>query len=164
MVPSYNGPSSFLLFSKYNNYANAGNDSGDGVNRVALLDPNSTQVDAHASSNGMLIMREVLTVIGPTPDPENRSASLPYAVREWCINTAAVNPATNSVFVPSEDGHIYRWNLATNSFAEAVELTEGIGEPYVPTVIGPGGVVYTLNGGILFALGSLNNVSISVTS
>src|SRR5439155_19632047 len=77
MVPSYNGPSSFLLFSKYNNYANAGNDSGDGVNRVALLDPNSTQVDAHASSNGMSIMREVLTVIGPTADPENRSASAP---------------------------------------------------------------------------------------
>ena len=53
----------------------------------------------------MLIMREVLTVIGPTPDQENRSPSLPLAVREWCINTAAVNPATKSVFAPSEDGH-----------------------------------------------------------
>src|SRR5205823_4871054 len=37
MVPSYTGTSSYLLFSKYNNYANSGNDSGDGVNRVALL-------------------------------------------------------------------------------------------------------------------------------
>ena len=89
MVPSYTGPSSYLLLTKYNNYANAGNDSADGVNRVALLDPNATEVDAHASSNGMLIMREVLTVIGPTADKENRSASLPYAVREWCINTPA---------------------------------------------------------------------------
>jgi hypothetical protein len=104
MVPSYGGTSSYLLFTKYNNHANAGTDSADGVNRVALLDPNATQVDAHTSSNGMLIMREVLTVIGPTADQENRSASLPYAVREWCINTAAVNPATNSVFFPSEDG------------------------------------------------------------
>ena len=94
MVPSYTGTSSYLLFTKYNNYANAGNDSGDGVNRIALLDPNATQVDAHASSNGMLIMREVLTVIGPTAAVETRSASLPDAVREWCINTAAVNPAT----------------------------------------------------------------------
>jgi len=80
-----------------------------------LLDPNATQVDAHSSSGGMLIMREVLTVIGPTPDQENRSPSLPLAVREWCINTAAVNPETDSVFMPSEDGHIYRWNLASNS-------------------------------------------------
>jgi hypothetical protein len=65
MVPSYTGTSSYLLFSKYNNYAGAGTDSADGVNRIALLDPNATQVDAHASSNGMLIMREVLTVGWP---------------------------------------------------------------------------------------------------
>src|SRR5262249_29091186 len=164
MVPSYSGPSSYLLFSKYNNYANAGNDSGDGVNRVALLDPNATQVDAHASSNGMLIMREVLTVIGPTADPENRSASLPYAVREWCINTAAVNPATNSVFVPSEDGHIYRWDLVRNSLTQFLQLNAGIGEPYVPSIIGPDGTIYTLNGGTLSAMGSPNGVGVSLTS
>src|SRR5579862_5747140 len=122
MVPSYTGTSTYLLFSKYNNYADGGNDNGDGINRIALLDPNATQVDAHASSNGMLIMREVLTVIGPTADKENRSASLPYAVREWCIDTPAINPATNSVFIPSEDGHIYGWNLATNSLSQFVQL------------------------------------------
>ena len=57
-----------------------------------------------------------------------------------------------------EDGHIYRWNLVTNSFTQTITLTEGIGEPYVPTVIGPDGIVYTLNGGTLFALGSLSGV------
>ena len=164
MVPSYAGPSSYLIFTKYNNYANAGGDSADGVNRIALLDPNVTQVDAHASSNGMLIMREVMTVIGPTADDENRSASLPYAVREWCINTAAINPATNSVFTPSEDGRIYRWNLVSNALTQFVQLSSGIGEPYIPTVIGPDGTVFTLNGGTLFALGSLNGVGISLTS
>ena len=80
----------------------------------------------------MLIMREVLTVIGPTADPENRSASLPYAVREWCINTAAVNPATHSVFVPSEDGRIYRWDLVSNSLTQFLQLNPGIGEPSFP--------------------------------
>ena len=164
MVPSYTGTSTYLLFTKYNNYANAGNDSADGVNRIALLDPNATQVDAHASSNGMLIMREVLTVIGPTADKENRSASLPNAVREWCIDTPAVNPATNSVYIPSEDGHIYSWNLASNSLTQFLQLNAGIGLPYVPTIIGPDGQVYTLNGGTLSAMGSLSGVGIALTS
>ncbi len=164
MVPSYTGTSSYLLFSKYNNYANAGGDSGDGVNRIALLDPNATQVDAHTSSNGMLIMREVLTVIGPTPDKEFRSASLPNAVREWCINTAAVNPATNSIFVPSEDGHIYSWNVASNSLTQFLQLNAGVGLPYVPSLIGPDGQVFTLNGGTMSAIGSVSGVGIALTS
>lgn len=164
MVPSYTGTSTYLLFSKYNNYANAGNDSADGVNRIALLDPHATQVDAHASSSGMAIMREVLTVIGPTADKDNRGASLPNAVREWCINTPAVNPATNSVFMPSEDGHLYRWNLVTNSLDQFLNLNVGIGLPYVPTLIGPDGQVYTLNGGTISAMGSHSGVGIALTS
>lgn len=162
MAPSYAGSSPYLIFAKYNNYANVGMDSGDGVNRIALLDPNATEVEPHASSNGMLVMREVQTVAGPTPDAGN--STIPDAAREWCINAAAVNPATGSIFTPSEDGHIYRWDLATNSLSQAVALTQGVGEPYVPTVIGPDGVVYTLNGGTLFALGGLDGVRITLSS
>jgi Bacterial Ig-like domain (group 3)/Divergent InlB B-repeat domain len=159
MVPLYTGSSTYLIFSKYNNYATG---DGDGVNRIALLDPNATQIDPHPSANGLVEMREVLTAIGPKPESED--SSFPYAVREWCINTAAVNPATNSVFAPSEDGHLYRWNLATNSLEQAAVLTSGIGEPYVPTVIGPDGTVYTLNGGTLFALGGLTGVRVTLAS
>jgi len=162
MVPSYQGTSSYLLFVKYNNYA--GFEDADGVNKIALLDPNATQIDPHSSADGLVEMREVLTAIAPTPDKNWLSTQYPHAVREWCINTAAVNPATNSIFTPSEDGHIFRWNVATNSFAQAVPLTAGIAEPYVPTVIGPGGIVYTLNGGTLFALGSLNGVDVALAS
>ena len=161
MVPSYQGTSTYLIFCKYNNYAF---DDGDGVNRIALLDPNATQIDPHSSATGLVEMREVLTITGPTPDQDVLSTQFPYAVREWCINTAAVNPATNSIFTPSEDGHIYRWNLATNSLSQAVTLTSGIGEPYVPTIIGPSGIVYTLNGGTLFALGGLNGVGVTLVS
>jgi hypothetical protein len=107
-------------------------------------------------------MREVLTVIGPTPDAEN--PNIPLAVREWCINAAAVNPATNSVFFTSEDGHSYRWNLVTNTLDQAVVLNPGIGQPYVPTVIGPDGTVYTLNGGTFFALGTNPGVNVTITS
>ena len=163
MVPSYTGPSSYLLFSKYNNYA-----SGDGnaINRVALLDPGTTQRDPHASANGLLEMREVLTAIGCTPDPEYITSTnpLPLAVREWCINTAAVNPTTRSVFAPSEDGHLYRWNLAANSLDEIVTLDPGVGEPYVPTVIGPDGTVFTLNAETLFAIGNPTNYSVAIYS
>jgi hypothetical protein len=160
MVPSYSGASAYLLVSKYNNYANV--TDGNGINQIAILDPNATQTDFHPTAPGQVEMREVMTIIGPTPDPEN--PTVPNAIREWCINTPTVNPATNSVFVPSEDGHIYRWNLAENSITQSVALTAGIGEPYVPTVIGPDGTIYTLNGGYLFALGGPGNFSVTIDS
>lgn len=162
MVPSYHGTSTYLLFNKYNNYAGVGD--GDGINRIALLDPNGTQIDSHPSANGLVEMREVLTVIGCTPDPQYQGATLRYAVREWCINTAAVNPATQSVFAPSEDGRLYRWDLGLNSLTEAFTLGLGISAPYVPTVIGPDGSVYTINGSKLFALGSFTNVAVLLFS
>ena len=158
-VPSYTGPSSYLLFCKYNDYVAA---DGSGVNRVALLDPNSTQIDPHPTAAGLVEMREVLTVIAPTPDEEQ--PGVPNAVKEWCINAPAVNPATNSVFFNSEDGHAYRWNLATNSLDQAIILNQGIGQPYVPTVIGPDGTVYTLNGGSLFALGNQPDLNYRLVS
>jgi hypothetical protein len=161
MVPSYQGPSSYLIFAKYNNYAFS---DGDGVNRIALLDPNTTQLDPHTSAAGLVEMREVFTIIGPTPDTDNLSGTRPYAVREWCINTAAVNPATNSIFVPNENGHVHRWNLATNSLSQAASIGPGIGQPYVPTIIGPDGTIYTMNGGTMFALGNLNGVGVSLVS
>jgi len=158
-VPSYSGTSSYLLFSKYNDYPFG---DGSGVNKVALLDPNDTQIDHHSSALGLVEMREVLSVIGPTPD--FNSPGVPKAVREWCINAPAVNPATNSVFFDSEDGHLYRWNLLTNSLDQAVALTQGLGQPYVPTVMGPDGTVYTLNGGNFFALGSRPGVDVTISS
>jgi hypothetical protein len=157
MVPSYSGTSTYLLFSKYNNYAGGG---GDGINRMALLDPNAAQTDVHY--NNLAEMREVQTVIGCTPD--SQGPLYPYAVREWCINTAAVNPHTMSVYAPSEDGRIYRWNLAANTLAEVFTLGNGVSAPYVPTAIGPDGTVFTLNGTKLFALGSLTNLAMTIFS
>jgi len=154
------GSSSYRLFVKYNDYATA---DGSGVNRVALLDPNSTQIDPHSSAPGLVEMREVITVIAPTPDPESQPA-FPYAVKEWCINAPAVNPSTNSIFFNNEDGRAYRWNLTNNSLDQAITLNQGIGQPYVPTVISPDGTVYTLNGGTLFALGNNPEVKVTLSS
>jgi len=156
-VPSYAGTSSYLVFSKYNDYA--GLDGGSGVNRIAVLDPNATMVEPHASSNGILVMKEVLTVAGPTPDPDY-FPQYPNAVREWCINAAAVDPVTKAVMANSEDGKLYRWDLATNTLSEAITLSPGVGEAYTSTQIGPDGTVYATNAAILNAVG--HDVTVAV--
>lgn len=145
-VPSYLGASPYLLFVKYNDYAQIG---GDGVNRIALLDPSDQMLDP---ISGIPVMREVIAVAGPTPDTE-LTALWPNAVREWCINTAAVDPITGSILANSEDGLLYRWNLATGALSESIVLTAGLGEAYTPTVIGPDGTVYAVNNATLFAVG-----------
>jgi len=150
-VPSYGGTSAYLIFTKYNDYA--GLDGGDGVNRMMVLDPNDTMVEPHASSNGVLVMKEILGIAGATPDPEH-TAQFPNAVREWCINDAAVDPITRSILANSEDGKLYRWDLTTNTLAPGISLSPGIGEAYTPTVIGPDGTVYAINWAILNAVGT----------
>jgi hypothetical protein len=140
LVPSYQGSSSYLLMTKYNNYANAG---GNGSNKIAILDPMNSQTDTVSSA---MVMKEVLTIAGPTPN------TIP-GVREWCINTAAVDPFTKSVLANNEDGKLYRWDLTSNTLSETNVLTTGIGEAYTPTLIGVDGTVYAINNGILFAVG-----------
>ena len=98
-------------------------------------------------------MKEVLTIAGVTADSD-QVATYPNAVREWCINSAAVDPATHSVLANSEDGKIYRWDLHSNTFTEVVTLTSGVGEAYTPTLIAGDGRVYAINNAILFAVGS----------
>jgi hypothetical protein len=141
MAQSYTGTSPYLLMTKYNDYAGAG---GTGENRIAILDPGAAET---YSITGSKVMNEVLTILGPTP------ATGEAGVKEWCINSAAVDPATNSVFAGSEDGKLYRWNLANNTFSQSIVLTPGLGEAYTPTTIGPDGTVYAINNATLFAIG-----------
>lgn len=155
MIPSYSGSSAYLLMTKYNNYAGAG---GDGVNKLAIVDPQDTMVDP---VTGKTVMKEVLTIAGVTPD-EEFVGSFPQAVREWCINTAVVDPQTNSVLANSEDGKLYRWDLTSNSFTQVITLTPGIGEAYTPTVVGVDGTVYAINNATLFAVrGTRNRLDVS---
>jgi hypothetical protein len=147
-VASYTGSSSYLILTKYNNYAGAG--SGKGNNKVAVLDPNAS-MDDPVSGAAVQVMQEVITIMGQTPDP---TVSFPGAVREWCINTVAIDPVTNAAIVNSEDGTVYRWNFATNTFTQRLQLTSGRGEAYTPTVIGVDGTVYAINDAILFAIGN----------
>ena len=143
LVASYHGSSSYLLVTKYNNYSDGGI-GGDGSNKVAVLDPRATETDP---VTGASVMKEILTIVGPTPNTGQPG------VREWCINTAAVDPFTKSVLVNNEDGKMYRWDLTSNTLSETFTLTTGVGEAYTPTLIGVDGKVYAVNNAILFALG-----------
>jgi hypothetical protein len=145
LVPSYLGTSEYLVMTKYNDYAGVG---GDGANRLAILDPNDTMTDP---ISGIPVMTAVMTALGPTPDWD--FPSVPTARREWCLNTGVVDPVTGAVFANSADGAFYRWDLATNTLSESIQLTTGIGEAYTPTLIGPDGTVYAINDAKLFAVG-----------
>jgi hypothetical protein len=167
MVPSYHGTSPYLVFSKYNNYVagETGSSGGDGVNKVAVLDPFATQADPNNDSDGSLqVMRGVLTMPGPTPDTYWVNQGYTNARREWCINDTVVDPRTKSILVNSEDGNVYRWDLVSDTLTQAVNVTVGIGEPYTPTLVGPEGIVYVINGGSLFALGGLTHMSLTNVS
>jgi hypothetical protein len=143
MVPQYAGTSGYLLALKYNSYGGVG--TGDGQHRVAIVDPNATQVDRFSNA---LVMREVITVLGPSPDPGYLGG-----VEEWCINTAAVDPQTASVLMNSEDGYLYRWHLPSNTLSERIGLNNGYAQSYTPTAIGPDGRVYAVNNARLFSIG-----------
>jgi hypothetical protein len=142
MVPSYAGTSTYLLAQKYNNYRGVG--SGDGLNRLAVLDPRGTQADPIVA--GVTVMREVLTILGPTQDGNTTGR------REWCINTMASDPMRNSILANNEDGRMYRWDLSTNTLAQSIQLTNGIGQAYTPTLVGADGTVFAIADATLYAI------------
>ena len=144
-MPSYAGPSSYLLLVKYNNYYGAG--SGDGINQMAVIDPQAAQADRFVPA--VTVMQDVLRITGPTADPGTVGG-----VREWCVNTAAVDPATGSVLVNNEDGRLYRWHLGSNTLSQGVRMNDGVGQAYTCTVVGPTGLVYAINNAQLHAVGS----------
>lgn len=143
MVPSYTGTSTYLLAQKYNNYVGVG--TGDGLNRMAVLDPKASQADPVVPS--VQVMREVLTILGPTLD-----GSAANSRREWCINTMAADPLRRSVLANNEDGVLYRWDLGTNTLSQSVRLNNGLGQAYTPTLVGADGAVYAISNAILYSI------------
>ncbi len=142
-IPSYKGSSTYLLMTKYNSYLGLG--GGTGQNKIAILDPNAMQLDEYISTP-VEVMLEVQTVLGPTPNPNG-------GVYEWCINSAAVDTASGAVIAGSEDGHVYRWNLASNTLSVGLLLNPPQPEAYTPSLAGPNGMVYSINNATLYAIG-----------
>ena len=143
-VPSYHGTSRYLILTKYNNYIGIG---GDGHNKIAILDPFNSQTDPQTNS---LVMKEVISVLGVTPDGDGVGAK----VREWCVNSSAIDVAGKCALLNSEDGKCYRWDFRTNTLAQTLALTAGIGEAYTTTIIGPNGRGYAISNASLYVVGS----------
>ena len=146
-VPSYTGGSSYLVLTKYNNYKGTG--TGDGVNKVAVLDPNASQQDEY-STTPVSVMKEVITVTGVTSDA---SPGFPNAVKDWCINSAVIDASNKAAIINSEDGVVYHWDFTSNSLTASLRLTAGRGEAYTPTAVGVDGTAFAINDAILFAVG-----------
>lgn len=143
MVPSYTGTSTYLLAQKYNNYAGVG--TGLGLNQLAVLDLGASQADAITPS--VQVMREVLTILGPTLDAGSTTGR-----REWCINTMVTDPERKSILANNEDGILYRWDLTNNTFSQSVRLNTGLGQAYTPTWVGADGGVYAISNATLYAI------------
>jgi hypothetical protein len=143
-VPRYHGSSPYLLVSKYNNYLIGPH--GNGHNEVAVLDPRVSQKDPYANTR---TMKAVQTILSPVHEPKTPAG----ARYEWCINSAVVDTADDSVIVNSEDGIVYRWALRGNTLAEKLRLNNPRPEAYTPTIIGPDGTVYAINNATLYAIG-----------
>lgn len=71
---------------------------------------------------------------------------------EWCVNALAVD-ARGTVFVNSEDGHLYAINQG-GTLRDRLFLQAALGAAYTPLSLGADGKIYTQNAGHLFAVGS----------
>jgi len=161
-VPSYAGTSSYLILTKYNNYADPGC-WGDGKNRIAILDPNASesytvQYGSHYSTPNATgatytTMKEILTILGQTPNANLYSDGTPYdGYREWCINSAVVSSASKAAIINSEDGHCYYWDLTTGTVTSNLNLEPPTGEAYTPTTASADGISFAVNNAQLIAM------------
>ena len=71
---------------------------------------------------------------------------------EWCVNQPAID-VDGTAYLNGEDGVLYAFDRAGQVVGSAF-LDTALGAAYTPLSIGPGGIIYTQNNGVLFAVGA----------
>jgi hypothetical protein len=142
-LQGYHGSSSYLLVAKANNLRGLG--TGDGRNRLVLLDPAGTGTDPVLP--GVAVMSEIESLQAPTA-----VAGAGGGTYAWCVNAAVADVVGGAVFAANEDGYLYRWSLSTNTVSRVALAPPGT-QAYTPTIVGPNGLVLAMANGILFAVG-----------
>jgi hypothetical protein len=71
---------------------------------------------------------------------------------EWCVNQPALD-VEGTAYLNGEDGVLYAFDRAGNVVASTF-LDTALGAAYTPLSLGPEGIVYTQNNGVLFAIGA----------
>jgi len=70
---------------------------------------------------------------------------------EWCVNQPAIDGG-GSVYLNSEDGTLYGFDR-DGAVTGQIFLDTALGAAYTPVSIGPDGILYAQNNGVLFAVG-----------
>ncbi len=70
---------------------------------------------------------------------------------EWCVNQPAID-ANGVAYLNGEDGVLYSF-ARDGRVLGRIFLDTALGAAYTPLSIGPDGVIYTQNNGVLFAIG-----------
>jgi hypothetical protein len=112
-APRYHGTSPYLLVSKYNNHLGV-KPHGDGRNKVAVLDPRSSQKDPYANVQTMKAVQAILSPARtgsstagtwPATPWQRRSASTAHdprpTPRPSSVPTARSTPSTTPLSTPS---------------------------------------------------------------
>jgi hypothetical protein len=76
---------------------------------------------------------------------------------EWCVNQPALD-AAGVAYLNGEDGVLYAFDRDGHVLSE-IFLDTALGAAYTPLSIGPDGVVYTQNNGVLFAVGRASSAA-----
>jgi hypothetical protein len=71
---------------------------------------------------------------------------------EWCVNQPALD-VDGTAYLNGEDGVLYAFDRSGHVIGQ-VFLDTALGAAYTPLSLGPDGVVYTQNNGVLFAVGA----------
>ncbi len=130
----------YSIVTKDNHYSSS---DGDAYYDVTTLDADLEPEWSFRSNNTESCMRLPNDTIECIDDhPEGF---------EWCVNQPAID-AAGTAFLNGEDGVLYAFRR-DGGIRDQIFLDTALGAAYTPLSLGPDGVVYTQNNGVLFAVG-----------